>query len=237
MKTLKYAWLLFPVLGWAKISEPSISTFSIVARDQQTGEIGVAVQSKFIAVGSVVPYAQAEVGAIASQAWGNPRYGPVGLDLLARGRTAEEVVRLMTDADPNREHRQLAVIGTDGNASIFTGKECKDWAGGKTGVNFAVQGNLLTGTEVIHSMSVGFEEANGTLAERMIASLHAGQQAGGDKRGKQSAALLIVKRGWGYGGLSDRFRDLRVDDHPSPIKELERIYYLHRGIFPRPDQE
>ena len=237
MKTLKYAWLLFPVLGWAKISEPSISTFSIVARDQQTGEIGVAVQSKFIAVGSVVPYAQADVGAIASQAWGNPRYGPVGLDLLARGRTAEEVVRLMTDADPNREHRQLAVIGTDGNASIFTGKECKDWAGGKTGVNYAVQGNLLTGTEVIHSMSVGFEEANGTLAERMIASLHAGQQAGGDKRGKQSAALLIVKRGWGYGGLSDRFRDLRVDDHPSPIKELERIYYLHRGIFPRPDQE
>jgi len=237
MKTLKYAWLLFPVLGWAKISELSISTFSIVARDQQTGEIGVAVQSKFIAVGSVVPYAQAEVGAIASQAWGNPRYGPVGLDLLARGRTAEEVVRLMTDADPNREHRQLAVIGTDGNASIFTGKECKDWAGGKTGVNFAVQGNLLTGTEVIHAMSVGFEEANGTLAERMIASLHAGQQAGGDKRGKQSAALLIVKRGWGYGGLSDRFRDLRVDDHPSPIKELERIYYLHRGIFPRPDQE
>ena len=237
MKTLKYAWLLFPVLGWAKISEPSISTFSIVARDQQTGEIGVAVQSKFIAVGSVVPYAQADVGAIASQAWGNPRYGPVGLDLLARGRTAEEVVRLMTDADPNREHRQLAVIGTDGNASIFTGKECKDWAGGKTGVNFAVQGNLLTGTEVIHAMSVGFEEANGTLAERMIASLHAGQQAGGDKRGKQSAALLIVKRGWGYGGLSNRFRDLRVDDHPSPVKELERIYYLHRGIFPRPDQE
>ena len=237
MKTLKYAWLLFPVLGWAKISEPSISTFSIVARDQQTGEIGVAVQSKFIAVGSVVPYAQADVGAIASQAWGNPRYGPIGLDLLARGRTAKEVVRLMTDADPNREYRQLAVIGTDGNASIFTGKECKDWAGGKTGVNYAVQGNLLTGTEVIHSMSVGFEEANGTLAERMIASLHAGQQGGGDKRGKQSAALLIVKRGWGYGGLSDRFRDLRVDDHPSPIKELERIYYLHRGIFPRPDQE
>ena len=237
MKTLKYAWLLFPVLGWAKISEPSISTFSIVARDQQTGEIGVAVQSKFIAVGSVVPYAQADVGAIASQAWGNPRYGPVGLDLLARGRTAEEVVRLMTDADPNREHRQLAVIGTDGNASIFTGKECKDWAGGKTGVNYAVQGNLLTGTEVIHAMSVGFEEANGTLAERMIASLHAGQQAGGDKRGKQSAALLVVKRGWGYGGLNDRFRDLRVDDHPSPVKELERIYYLHRGIFPRPDQE
>jgi uncharacterized Ntn-hydrolase superfamily protein len=237
MVILKYAWLLFPVLGWAQISEPSISTFSIVARDQQTGELGVAVQSKFIAVGSVVPYALADVGAIASQAWGNTRYGPFGLDLLARGRTAEEVVNLMTKADPNREHRQLAVIGTEGNASIFTGKECKNWAGGKTGINYAVQGNLLTGAEVIQAMSSGFEEANGTLAERMIASLHAGQQAGGDKRGKQSAALLIVKRGWGYGELSDRFRDLRVDDHPSPVKELERIYYLHRDIFPRPDQE
>jgi uncharacterized Ntn-hydrolase superfamily protein len=237
MVILKYGWLLFPVLGSAQISEPSISTFSIVARDQQTGELGVAVQSKFIAVGSVVPYALADVGAIASQAWGNTRYGPVGLDLLARGKTAEEVVRLMTEADPNREHRQLAVIGIDGNASIFTGKECKDWAGGKTGVNYAVQGNLLTGAEVIQAMSSGFEESNGTLAERMIASLHAGQQAGGDKRGKQSAALLIVKRGWGYGGLSDRFRDLRVDDHPSPVKELERIYYLHRDIFPRPDQK
>ena len=234
---LKYAWLLFPVLGWAQIPKPAISTFSIVARDQQTGEIGVAVQSKFIAVGAVVPYAQAEVGAIASQAWGNPRYGPVGLDLLARGKTAEEVVRLMTEADPNREHRQLAVIGTEGNASIFTGKECKDWAGGKTGFNYAVHGNLLAGAEVIDAMSLGFEEANGTLAERMIASLHAGQHEGGDKRGKQSAALLIVKSGWGYGGLSDRFRDLRVDDHPSPIKELERIYYLHRNIFPRPDRK
>jgi uncharacterized Ntn-hydrolase superfamily protein len=237
MDILKYAWLLFPVLGWAEISEPSISTFSIVARDQQTGEIGVAVQSKFIAVGSVVPYAHAEVGAIASQAWGNTRYGPVGLDLLSRGKTAEEVVNLMTKADPNREHRQLTVIGTEGNASIFTGKECKDWAGGKTGLNYAVQGNLLAGADVIDAMSLGFEEANGTLAERMIASLHAAQKAGGDKRGKQSAALLIVKAGWGYGGLSDRFRDLRVDDHPTPVKELERIYYLHRDIFPRPDQK
>jgi uncharacterized Ntn-hydrolase superfamily protein len=237
MVILKYAWLLFPVLGWAQISEPSIYTFSIVARDQQTGEIGVAVQSKFIAVGSVVPYAQADVGAIASQAWGNPRYGPVGLDLLARGKTAEQVVRLMTEADPNREHRQLAVISKEGNASIYTGKECKDWAGGKTGLNYAVQGNLLAGADVIDAMSLGFEEANGTLAERMIASLHAAQKAGGDKRGKQSAALLIVKAGWGYGGLSDRFRDLRVDDHPTPVKELERIYYLHRNIFPRPDQK
>jgi uncharacterized Ntn-hydrolase superfamily protein len=142
----------------------------------------------------------------------------------------------MTANDPNREHRQLAIIGNDGNASIFTGRECMDWAGGKTGKNYAVQGNLLTGKDVIHAMRLEFEEANGTLAERMLSALHAGQQAGGDKRGKQSAALLVVKEGWGYGGLTDRFRDLRVDDHPSPIKELQRIYYLHRRIFPRPDQ-
>ena len=236
MEILKYAWFVLPVFAWAEFHQPSISTFSIVARDPKTGEIGVAVQSQFVAVGSVVPYAKAGIGAVASQAWGNPRYGPIGLELLASGKSADEVVGLMTASDPNREHRQLAIIGNDGNASIFTGRECMDWAGGKTGKNYAVQGNLLTGKEVIHAMSLGFEEANGTLAERMLSALHAGQQAGGDKRGKQSAALLVVKEGWGYGGLTDRFRDLRVDDHPSPIKELQRIYYLHRRIFPRPDQ-
>jgi uncharacterized Ntn-hydrolase superfamily protein len=236
MNFLKYAFTLFPILAFAEFHEPSISTFSIVARDPKTGELGVAVQSKFVAVGSVVPYAKAGIGAVASQAWGNPRYGTIGLELLAHGKSADEVVGLMTASDPHREHRQLAIIGNDGNASIFTGRECMDWAGGKTGENYAVQGNLLTGKEVIHSMSLGFEEANGTLAERMLSSLHAGQQAGGDKRGKQSAALLVVREGWGYGGLTDRFRDLRVDDHPTPIKELERIYYIHRKIFPRPDQ-
>ncbi|HAD20992.1 MAG TPA: fimbrial assembly protein FimA, partial [Opitutae bacterium] len=128
------------------------------------------------------------------------------------------------------------IIGTDGNASVFTGSECMDWAGGKTGKNYAVQGNILTGSKVIEAMGEAFEDNNGTLAERMIASLHAGQKAGGDKRGRQSAALLVVRQGWGYGGLTDRFRDLRVDDHPTPIKELERIYYIHRKIFPRPNQ-
>jgi uncharacterized Ntn-hydrolase superfamily protein len=236
MTILHSALLFFSSWGCAKAPPQTISTFSIVARDPKTEEIGVAVQSKFVAVGSVVPFAKAGIGAVASQAWGNPRYGPIGLELLARGKSVDEVVGLMTASDPNREHRQLAIIGNDGNASIFTGRECMDWAGGKTGENYAVQGNLLTGKEVIHAMSLGFEEANGTLAERMLAALHAGQQAGGDKRGKQSAALLVVREGWGYGGLTDRFRDLRVDDHPSPIKELQRIYYLHRRIFPRPDQ-
>ena len=219
----------------AKPDAPLIATFSIVARDPTTGELGVAVQSKFIAVGSAVPYAKAGVGAIASQAWGNVRYGPVGLELLGKGKTPEAVTRLMTDADPGRDQRQLAIIAPEGNASIHTGKKCLDWAGGQTGPDYAVQGNILTGPEVTQAMARAFEDANGTLAERMIESLRAGQKAGGDKRGRQSAALLVVRKGWGYGGLNDRFRDLRVDDHPTPIEELDRIYQLHRKIFRRPD--
>ena len=235
--TILYSALML-VASWvcAKSAYPTISTFSIVARDEKTGELGVAVQSKFVAVGSVVPYARAGVGAIASQAWGNPRYGPIGLELLASGKSAVEAVNSMTSSDPFQNSRQLAIIGTDGNASVFTGSECLEWAGGKLGANYAVQGNILTGPEVIQAMGRAFEDTNGTLAERMIASLHAGQKAGGDRRGRQSAALLVVREGWGYGGLTDRFRDLRVDDHPTPIKELERIYYLHRKIFQRPDQ-
>ena len=231
---------LFMVTGLLQFSDakpdaPLIATFSIVARDSTTGELGVAVQSKFIAVGSAVPYAKAGVGAIASQAWGNVRYGPVGLELLGKGKTPEEVTRLMTDADPRRDQRQLAIIAPEGNASIHTGKKCLDWAGGQTGPDYAVQGTILTGPEVTQAMARAFEDTNGTLAERMIESLRAGQKAGGDKRGRQSAALLVVRKGWGYGGLNDRFRDLRVDDHPTPIEELDRIYQLHRKIFRRPD--
>ena len=237
MTFLKYAFSLLPILAFGEFSQPFISTFSIVARDLKTKEIGVAVQSKFVAVGSVVPYAKAGIGAVASQAWGNPRYGPIGLELLARGIPAKEAVRVMTLKDPNREHRQLAIIAIDGNASMFTGRKCMDWAGGKRGPGYAVIGNILTGPKVIDAMAQGFEDSNGTLAEKMLLSLQAGQKAGGDKRGRQSAALLVVREGWGYGGLTDRFRDLRVDDHPSPIKELERIYYLHRNLFPRPDQK
>jgi uncharacterized Ntn-hydrolase superfamily protein len=220
-----------------KSPTPTIATFSIVARDPLTGELGVAVQSKFIAVGSAVPYAKAGVGAIASQALGNVRYGPIGLELLSRGSTPQEVTHLMTNADPRRAHRQVAVIGLEGNASLHTGKKCMNWAGGQTGLDYAVQGNLLTGPEVTKAMALAFEDTNGTLSERMIESLRAGQKAGGDKRGRQSAALLIVREGWGYGGLNDRFRDLRVDDHTAPIEELLRIYRLHRKIFPRPDKK
>ena len=223
--------------GLHATKSPSIGTFSIVARNTLTGEFGVAVQSKLVAVGAVVPFAQANIGAIASQALGNPRFGPLGLELLAQGMDAEKAMLAMIEADPYRDHRQLAMIGKDENASLHTGIKCQTWAGGKTGKNYAVQGNLLAGKGVIDAMAIAFEEATGTLAERMIVSLHAGQDAGGDKRGRQSAALLVVREGWGYGGLNDRFRDLRVDDHPNPIKELERIYKIHRVTFPRPDKK
>ena len=214
-----------------------ISTFSIVARDSQTGEWGVAVQSKLVAVGAIVPYAEAGVGAIATQAWGNPRFGPLGLELLKSGRNGEDTLNLMIGADPRRSHRQLAIIGEEGNASIHTGKSCLEWAGHKTGRDYGVQGNLLAGPEVIQAMATAFENSKGTLAEKMIASLREAQKMGGDKRGRQAAALLVVRKGWGYGGLNDRFRDLRVDDHTKPIEELDRIYQIHRATFPRPDEK
>ena len=217
-------------------TSPTISTFSIVARDIQTGEFGVAVQSKFIAVGAVVPYAEAGVGAVASQAWGNPRYGPIGLQLLASGGSPKKTLEIVTAADPMHQHRQVGIIGINGSPFTFTGSQCMEWAGGKTGKNFAVQGNLLTGPEVIEQMASTFEDLSGTLAERMIGALYAGQKAGGDKRGQQSASLLVVREGWGYSGLSDRFRDIRIDDHLNPIIELDRIYRLHRKVFPRPDE-
>ena len=218
------------------LSTLPISTFSIVARDVKTGEIGVAVQSKFIAVGSVVPYAQAGVGAVASQAWGNVRYGPVALKLLSQGRRAEQVIKLMINEDPQQSHRQVAVIGLNGKASNHTGKNCLSWAGSKIGKDFSAQGNLLTGSEVVDAMALSFEKSRGYLSKRLVKALKAGQAAGGDKRGMQSAALLVVREKWGYGGLNDRFRDLRVDDHTNPIEELERIYKIHCQVFPRPDQ-
>ena len=213
-----------------------ISTFSIIARDSETNELGVAVQSKFIAVGSVVPYAKAGIGAVASQAWGNVQYGPVGLKLLSQGIRTEQIIALMIKTDPLQKHRQVAIINQDGNTSNHTGTECLNWAGTRSGKNFSVQGNLLTGPQVVEAMANSFKKSSGFLAERLIMALQAGQDAGGDKRGMQSAALLVVKENWGYGGLNDRFRDLRVDDHRNPIQELNRIYKIHRKIFRRPDQ-
>jgi uncharacterized Ntn-hydrolase superfamily protein len=148
--------------------------------------------------------------------------------------SAKDTIDLLTREDPLAASRQVGVITAEGKASTYTGKNCFDWAGGKTGENYAVQGNILAGKEVLEAMAKAFEETEGVLAERLLAALHAGQEAGGDRRGRQSAGLLIVREGWGYGGLTDRFRDLRVDEHETPIVELERVYQKHRALFPRP---
>jgi uncharacterized Ntn-hydrolase superfamily protein len=210
---------------------PRIATFSIVARDPATGELGVAVQSKALAAGAIVPYAKAGVGAIATQAYANPSYGPRGLELLADGRSPEEVIRVLTSEDEGRDDRQLGVLAADGRAANFTGLECMAWAGGRSGKNYTVQGNILRNEEVVAAMAESFTHSEGELGQRLIDALQAGQKAGGDRRGMQSAALLIVREGWGYAGLDDKFRDLRVDDHPEPIAELQRLYELHRKIY------
>jgi uncharacterized Ntn-hydrolase superfamily protein len=225
------------VTGCAAVphGEPVVSTFSIVAYDPETQELGVAVQSKFIAVGSVVPWAKAGVGAIATQSYANTTYGPKGLELLAKGETPEAVMKKLTEEDPRAAVRQAGIVNAKGESATFTGERCNAWAGGMKGANFSAQGNILTGEDVVRNMAKSFEESKGDLGVRLIAALQAGQDAGGDTRGMQSAALLIVREGWGYGGYNDRYRDLRVDDHAEPIKELKRVYDLHRQIFPKPN--
>lgn len=224
-----------PSLSAPTGSAPPVATFSIVAVDLETGEIGVAVQSKIVGVGSIVPVAQAGVGAIATQSFANVRYGPSGLRALKLGIPPRNSLDLLTIDDPHRESRQVGMIDAEGNAANFTGSECHGWAGGHVGEQYSVQGNILAGPEVVEAMAEAFEETKGVLAERLIASLRAGQEAGGDRRGRQSAALLIVREGWGYGGLDDKFRDIRVDEHETPIEELDRVYRAHRKLFPRPD--
>jgi uncharacterized Ntn-hydrolase superfamily protein len=179
-----------------------VATFSIVAFDPDPQELGVAVQSKFLAVGAVVPWARAGVGAVATQAMANYNYGPRGLDMMARGMGADETVQALISSDDEREHRQLGVVDARGRAATFTGGECFEWAGGKTGEHYAAQGNILVGKETVEAMAATFEGASGDLAGRLLAALDAGQAAGGDSRGKQSAALLVVREGGGYGGTS-----------------------------------
>jgi len=208
-----------------------IATFSIVAFDPETDALGVAVQSKFLAVGSVVPWARAGVGAVATQAMANYNYGPRGLDLMAGGTDAAETVEALISADTERGHRQLGVVDAQGRAATFTGEECFEWAGGVVGEHYAAQGNILVGRETVEAMAKTFEDAEGDLAGRLLAALDAGQEAGGDSRGRQSAALLVVREGGGYGGDNDRVVDLRVDDHPDPIKELIRVRDLHTLYF------
>lgn len=212
-------------------------TFSIAAWDPESNppEWGVAVASKFLAVGSAVPWVRAGAGAVATQAWANLAYGPDGLKLLASGSAASEVVDRLTAADEGSAHRQLGVVDGEGRAATFTGDECLEWAGGVTGQGYCCQGNILTGPEVVADMARAFESATGELAQRLLAALEAGDAAGGDRRGKQSAALYVVREGGGYLGGIDRSVDLRVEDAPEPVAELKRLFELHRLYFPRPE--
>jgi len=212
------------------MAEP-VATYSIVACDLDAGQWGVAVQSKFLAVGSVVPWAEPGVGAVATQSYANPRYGPDGLALLRQGLSAHEVVRRLTDADDGRDQRQVGIVDAQGRAATFTGPGCHDWAGGRTGDAYAAQGNILVSAETVDALAETFEGSGGRLAERLLACLAAAQAAGGDRRGQQSASLLVVERDGGYAGLSDVVLDLRVDDHERPIEELARLYGLHDALF------
>jgi uncharacterized Ntn-hydrolase superfamily protein len=215
-----------------------ISTYSIVACDLEAREWGVAVQSKFLAVGAAVPAAEPEVGAIATQAWANLAYRPDGLALLRDGYSAEEVVQTLVGADGGRGHRQLGVVDAHGRAATYTGSECLDWAGGTTGRGYAAQGNILVSAATVDALATTFEGSAGPLAERLLACLDAAEAAGGDRRGRQSSALLIVRKEGGYGGTSDVAADLRVDDHQQPVEELERIYRIHDLLFGHtPDEE
>jgi uncharacterized Ntn-hydrolase superfamily protein len=209
-----------------------VATYSIVACDLAAGQWGVGVQSKFLAVGSVVPWAEPHVGAIATQSYANPRYGPDGLTLLREGRTAAEVVQALTAADEGRDERQVGVVDSAGRAATYTGKACHEWAGGRTGDGYAAQGNILVSAATVDALAVTFESnSHLELAERLIECLAAAQAAGGDRRGQQSASLLVVEKDAGYAKLSDTIVDLRVDDHERPITELNRLFSLHEQLF------
>ena len=189
------------------------------------------MQSKFLSVGAAVPWAMGGVGAIATQAWANTSYGPRGLALLQEAKSPTQIIGLMTETDEQHDDRQVGIVDASGRSATYTGARCMDWAGGTAGVNYAAQGNILAGPAVVDAMVERFTHTSGCLADRLIAALRAGQDAGGDRRGKQSAALYICKPGGGYGGFNDRYVDLRVDDHPDPIEELARILELHKLYF------
>jgi len=209
------------------MSRPHPATFSIVARDPKTKDLGVAVESKFVAVGSVVPWAQSGVGAVATQSYANPAYAPKALALMRRGIAPKDVVKRLVEKDKDAGQRQVGLVDARGRAAAFTGKECFDWAGHVVGKGYAIQGNILAGEDVIKSMARAYESTDGDLPVRLLAALSAGQRAGGDRRGQQSASLLIVREDGGYGGFNDRWVDVRVDDHPAPIEELIRIFNIY----------
>jgi uncharacterized Ntn-hydrolase superfamily protein len=212
---------------------PKTATYSIVAADLEAGQWGVAVQSRFPAIGALAAWARAGAGAVATQARMNPTYGEDGLALLAGGGRAADVVAELTARDPERNHRQLGVVDARGEAATYTGRACEEWAGGRTGPGFAAQGNMLVSAATVEAMAETFLAGDGrhTLAERLLDCLDAAQEAGGDRRGQQAAALLVVQERGGYGGLTDRIVDLRVDDHEQPLAELRRVYAAHQLVF------
>ncbi|MFQ5723944.1 MAG: DUF1028 domain-containing protein [Terriglobia bacterium] len=221
-------------LGGATPTPGVVATFSIVAYDPQTGDLGVAVASKFPAVGAMVPWARAGVGAVATQAAANLEFGPRGLEMMQLGFSAQEALDQLTENDPRRQDRQVGLVDAEGRAAAWTGSNCFAFAGHIVGENYTVQGNILSGREVLEVMAEAFRNTPGPLAERLLAALEAGDTAGGDRRGKQAAALLVVREGAGYGGANDRWIDLRVDDHSEPVAELRRLLDLHTFYFGEP---
>lgn len=208
--------------------DASIGTFSIVAHDSLTGEIGVAVQSKAFGVGAAVAWAEAGAGAVATQASTNMSFGPRGLELLGAGLTSEQVLGILLERDEGRENRQVGIVDVHGRVVNFTGSSCLDWAGGVTGPGYACQGNILASEAVVAAMAEAFEATGGELADRLLAALVAAQAAGGDKRGMQSAAILVVRPSEAYPEYEHRYVDLRVEDHEAPVDELIRLYEIHR---------
>jgi uncharacterized Ntn-hydrolase superfamily protein len=212
-----------------------VATFSIVAHDGQAGEWGIAVASKFLAVGAVVPWARAGAGAVATQSYANTAYGPAGLDLMEGGLSAQETLERLTAVDEGRTRRQVGLVDANGTAATYTGDACHDWAGGVAGSSYAAQGNILVGASTVEAMARTLEELDGELSDRLVAALAAGQAAGGDSRGRQSAAILIVRHEGGYAGFNDRYMDLRVDDDPRPIARLQGLVDLHHLFFKPPE--
>jgi len=216
---------------------PKPSTFSIVACDLDEPAWGVAVASKFPAVGAVVPYAQASAGAVATQSFANTSFGPRGLEMMGAGKSAEATLAELLKDDEEREQRQVGLVDASGQAATFTGYECFEWAGGLTGPGYAIQGNILSGEQVVHAMQRTFLETKGNLPSRLHAALLAGDRAGGDRRGRQSAAIYVVKPGGGYGGYIDRWIDYRVDDHEDPVPKLGELLELHELYFGKSDEK
>jgi uncharacterized Ntn-hydrolase superfamily protein len=215
----------------SKVHDHLATTFSIVGRDPENGDLGVAVQSKFFAVGAIVPWAKAGVGAVATQSWTNTTYGSKGLELLENGLSAQQALDRLVAADDGRSQRQVGIVDASGNVANYTGDECMEWAGARHGENYTAQGNLLTGEAVVEAMGEAFEKTEGELAEKLMAALIAGQEKGGDRRGQQAAALIVVRENGGVDGFNDRYIDLRVDDHKQPIKELCRLLKMRLSMW------